>query len=173
MVEITRRETLRRGFAASTLLAMLPEWSLPALAQDETDVPFTDLPRNFNPSANLNGASRQYDIRTIDGMLTPKDRFFTTQHMTKPEIDPEKYRLKFSGMVTHPTEFSLSQLKAMKPVEMVAGFECSGNSARAVEALSSCGRFKGVPLSAVLKQVGVHPKAREVVFLAPTTLRPT
>jgi len=162
----TRRETLKTSLAASGLLALLPEWTIPALAQDgaEADVPFTDLPKNFNPSANLNGATRQYDIRAIDGMLTPKDRFFTTQHMNKPEIDPDKYQLKFTGLVNKPTEFSLAQLKAMKSTEITVGFECSGNSARAVEALSSCGRFKGVPLSAVLKQLGVHPKAREVVF---------
>jgi len=61
--QISRRETLKRGFAATSLLALIPEWALPALAQDETDIPFTDLPKNFNPSANLNGPTRQYDIR--------------------------------------------------------------------------------------------------------------
>jgi DMSO/TMAO reductase YedYZ molybdopterin-dependent catalytic subunit len=162
--KISRRETLRRGLTATSLLAFIPDWAIPALAQDETDIPFTDLPKNFNPSANLNGPTRQYDIRKIDGMLTPKDQFFTTQHLNKPVIDPATYRLKFTGMVTKPTEFSLADLRAMKSTEMVLGFECSGNSARAVEALSSCGRFTGVPLSAVLKQVGVHPQAREVVF---------
>jgi DMSO/TMAO reductase YedYZ molybdopterin-dependent catalytic subunit len=97
-------------------------------------------------------------------MLTPKDQFFTTQHFAKPEIDPAAYRLKFTGMVRKPAEFSLADLRAMKSVELVNGFECSGNSPRAMEGLSSCGRFTGVRLSAVLKQLGVHPAAREVVF---------
>jgi DMSO/TMAO reductase YedYZ molybdopterin-dependent catalytic subunit len=44
------------------------------------------------------------------------------------------------------------------------GYECSGNSARSMEGLSSCGRFTGVPLHVLLKHVGVQPKAREVVF---------
>jgi len=162
--QISRRETLKRGLAATSLLALVPEWAMPALAQGETDIPFTDLPRNFNPSANLNGPTRQYDIRKIDGMLTPKDQFFTTQHLNKPAIDPGTYRLKFTGMVNKPAEFSLADLRAMKSTEMVLGFECSGNSARAVEALASCGRFTGVRLSSVLKQVGVHPQSREVVF---------
>src|SRR5207253_6898023 len=48
--------------------------------------------------------------------------------------------------------------------EVAAGYECSGNSGRSVQGLSSCGRFTGVPLSHLLKQVGVQPKAREVVF---------
>jgi DMSO/TMAO reductase YedYZ molybdopterin-dependent catalytic subunit len=150
--------------AATSLLALLPDWSVPALAQGETDVPFTDLPKNFNPAGVPGAATRQLDIRKIDGMLTPKDQFFTTQHFMKPEIDPAKYRLKFTGMVNKPAEFTLADLKAMKSVELVNGFECSGNSPRAIQGLSSCGKFTGVRLSAVLKQLGVHSKAREVVF---------
>jgi len=52
----------------------------------------------------------------------------------------------------------------MKSVELVNGYECSGNSGRFFQGLSSCGRFTGVPLSQVLKRVGVGSKAREVVF---------
>lgn len=162
--QISRRETLRRGLAATSLLALLQDLPMPALAQGETDVPFTDLPKNFNPGGNPGAATRQLDIRRIDGMLTPKDQFFTTQHFMKPEIDPAAYRLKFTGMVNKPAEFSLSDLKAMKSVELVNGFECSGNSPRSIQGLSSCGKFTGVRLSAVLKQLGVNSKAREVVF---------
>ena len=161
--QITRRETLRRGLAATSLLAFVPDWATPALAEGETDVPFTDIPADFNPG-DPNAPQRRLDIRKIDGMLTPKDQFFTTQHFAKPEIDPAAYRLKFTGMVHKPAEFSLADLRAMKSVELVNGFECSGNSPRAMEGLSSCGRFTGVRLSAVLKQLGVHPAAREVVF---------
>ena len=161
--QVTRRETLRRGLTATSLLAFA-EWAVPALAEGETDVPFTDIPANFNPSANPNAATRQLDIRKIDGMLTPKDEFFTTQHFAKPEIDPAQYRLKFTGMVKKPTEFTLADLRGMKSTEMVLGFECSGNSGRIVEGLASCGRFTGVRLSSVLKELGVQPQAREVVF---------
>src|SRR3954470_16669630 len=117
--QMTRRDTLRWGMAATSLLALLPEGAIPALAQGDTDVPFTDLPKNFNPGGAPGAASRQLDIRKIDGMLTPKDQFFTTQHFTKPEIDPAKYRLKFTGMVNKPTEFTLADLKAMKSTEIV------------------------------------------------------
>ena len=161
--QITRRDTLRLGLTATSLLA-LADLAMPALAQGETDVPFTDLPKNFNPAGVPGAATRQLDIRKIDGMFTPKDQFFTTQHLGKPEIDPAKYRLKFTGMVNKPTEFTLADLKAMKSVELVNGFECSGNSPRSIQGLSSCGRFTGVPLSRVLKQLGVNSKAREAVF---------
>jgi hypothetical protein len=42
---MTRRETLRRGVAAAGALALVPDWALPALAQGEVDVPFTDAGR--------------------------------------------------------------------------------------------------------------------------------
>lgn len=162
--DITRRETFRRGLAATSLLALLPDWAMPTLAQGETDVPFTDYPKDYNVNGNPDAANRFLDIRKIDGHITPNDQFFFIQHYNRPEIDSASYRLKLTGMVNKPAEFSLTDLKAMKSTELVAGYECSGNSGRFFQGLSSCGRFTGVPLSHVLKQVGVGTKAREVVF---------
>ncbi len=162
--DITRRETFRRGLAAASLLALVPDWAMPAPAEGETDVPFTDYPKDYKVNGNPNAANRFLDIRKIDGHITPNDQFFFIQHYNRPEIDGNTYRLKFTGMVNKPTEFSLADIKAMKSTELVNGYECSGNSSRFFDGLSSCGRFTGVPLSHVLKQVGVGAKAREVVF---------
>ena len=74
----TRRDALRMGFSAASLLALLPEGAIPALAQDEVEVPFTDLPSNFNP-ANPTAQLRILDIRKIDGLITPKDKFYAIQ----------------------------------------------------------------------------------------------
>ena len=63
-----------------------------------------------------------------------------------------------------PLELSLADLKAMPPAEIVNGYECSGNSPRAMQGLSSNGRFTGVRLRDVLKRAGVGDAAREVVF---------
>jgi DMSO/TMAO reductase YedYZ molybdopterin-dependent catalytic subunit len=160
---VTRRETLARGLAAASLLASVPEWAMPALAQGEEDVPFTDLPQNFSPGS-LSARSRILDIRKIDGLLTPKDQFFAVQHYGRPEVDPTTYRLKLSGMLRQPADFSIGDLRAMRGTELTAGFECSGNSGRSVQGLCSNGRWTGVRLSSLLKQAGVHPRAREVVF---------
>ena len=161
--QITRRETLRRGLTATSLLALIPEWATPGLAQGETDVPFTDIPESFNPN-NPKSTTRFLDIRTIDGPIIPKERFFAIQHFGSPEIDASTYRLKVSGMVKQPKEFSLADLRGMRSTELTAGYECSGNSARSMQGLSSNGRWTGVRLSSVLKQLGVQPQAREVVF---------
>jgi len=162
-VEMTRRQTLKRGLAAAGALALVPEWALPALAQGETDVPFTDIPATFNFSPP-NGNNRFLDLRRIDGLMTPADQFFFIQHYNKPEIDAASYRLKFTGLVSKPTELSLAELQSMRSVDIVNGYECSGNSARSVQGLSSNGRFTGVRLRDVLRRVGVDDKAREVVF---------
>ena len=163
MQEITRRDTLRQGLSLAGFLA-LADWAVPALAQGETDVPFTDYPATFNPGGN-GTPRRTFDIRTIDGLIVPKDKFFVTQHFNQPEIDANTFRLKLNGMVNKPMELSLADLRKIRSTELMAGYECSGNSPRAFQALSSCGRFTGVPLRDVLNHVGVGSKAREVVFL--------
>jgi DMSO/TMAO reductase YedYZ molybdopterin-dependent catalytic subunit len=160
---ITRRETLARSLAAAGLLATVPDWAIPALGQSEEDVPFTDIPESFTPGS-LTTRSRILDIRKIDGLLTPKEQFFAVQHFGRPEVDAATYRLKITGMAKQPAAISLSDLRAMRATELIAGFECSGNSGRSMQGLSSNGRWMGVRLSSVLKQAGVHPRAREVVF---------
>jgi DMSO/TMAO reductase YedYZ molybdopterin-dependent catalytic subunit len=162
--QITRRETLRTGLTAAGLLALIPEWAVPATTEGETDIAFTDYPKDYKVNANPAAANRFFDIRKIDGHITPNDQFFFIQHYNRPEIDPNSYRLKLSGMVNKPGELSLADLKTMKSTDLVNGYECSGNSGRFFQGLSSSGRFTGVPLSHVLKQVGVGAKAREVVF---------
>jgi DMSO/TMAO reductase YedYZ molybdopterin-dependent catalytic subunit len=152
---------LRGTLAVAGLAALgLPEWALPALAQGENLVPFTDLPETF-PLAAVD--RRQFDIRTIGGPLTPRDRFFTTQHYGHPKVDPATFQLKVSGLVERPQALSLDDLRKMRSVELVAGFECSGNR-RPLQGLSGNGRWTGVPLRTVLENARVKSEAREVVF---------
>ena len=157
----TRRDMLKGGLAVAGLgMLGLPEFVLPALAEGDVLVPFTDLPETF-PAAAVD--RRQLDVRKIDGPFTPKDQFFTTQHYGHPDVDPAAYRLKITGLVDKPQSFSLDQLRAMRRVELVAGFECSGNR-RPLQGLSSNARWTGVPLRTVLDHAGVKANAKEFVF---------
>jgi DMSO/TMAO reductase YedYZ molybdopterin-dependent catalytic subunit len=140
----------------------LSDWELPALAESETLVPFTDVPDNQLNFAPLPDR-RVLDVRTIDGPFTPADRFFTIQHYKQPDIDPAAFRLRVSGLVERPTAFSLDDLRKMGGTELAAGFECSGNR-RPLQGLSGNGRWTGVPLHAVLDRAGVKKDAREFVF---------
>jgi DMSO/TMAO reductase YedYZ molybdopterin-dependent catalytic subunit len=158
----TRRDILKGSLTMAGLTAFtFPAWVLPALGQDETLVPFTDLPANanFTPAADR----RLLDIRKIDGSFTPKDQFFTTQHYGHPEVDLATYRLKVTGLVERPKSVSIEDLKKMGSSDLIAGFECSGNR-RPLQGLSGNGRWTGVPLKTVLDSAGVKASAREFVF---------
>src|SRR5688572_9093361 len=124
--ETTRREVLKGSLAVAGLGVLgTPYWALPALAQGEVLVPFTDMPETFPLITAVD--RRIIDVRKIDGPFTPKDQFFTTQHYGHPEIDPAAFRLGISGLVDRPVSLSLDDLRRMGGAELVAGFECSGN----------------------------------------------
>ena len=124
-------------------------------------MPFTDIPENVRWETVPD--KRILDIRTIDGPFTPKDKFATTQHYGHPDVDPVTFRLKVSGLVDRPKQLSLDELKKMGNVELVAGFECSGNRGP-LQGLCSNGRWTGLPLKTVLDSASVKVAAREFVF---------
>jgi len=158
----TRRDMLKGTLALAGLgLVALPEWVLPALAQGDTIVPFLDFPDRVitNPAVDR----RIIDIRAIDGPITPKDQFFTTQHYGHPKVDVATYKLQVSGLVDRPLTLSLDDLRKLGNTELVAGFECSGNRGP-LQGLSSNARWTGVPLKTVLDKAGVKAQAREFVF---------
>ena len=160
--QTTRREVLRGGVALAGIGAFgVPAWAFPALAQGEELVEFTDLPETIVLERPPD--RRFIDVRNIDGPITPADQWFTTQHHGHPEIDPDTYQLKVSGMVNDTLSLSLADLRAMPSRELVFGFECSGNRGP-LNGLSSNGRWTGVPLRTVLERAGLQDRAREIVF---------
>jgi DMSO/TMAO reductase YedYZ molybdopterin-dependent catalytic subunit len=161
--ELSRRNVLRQGAMITGIVTLgVPDWSLPALADGEDLVPFTDVPTDF--TTNPKPGVRYLDTRTIESFLTPSDRFFTVQHYGQPTIDPTNYKLKISGLVERPMELSLSELRKQPRVEHVAGFECSGNGPKRISGLAGNARWAGAGLASVLKNCGVRPQAKEVVF---------
>lgn len=161
--QVGRRDVLAGGMAAGALWALgVPEWTLPALAQGETIEPFLDVPATFTtaPGADV----RVLDIRRVDRLLTPRDEFFAIQHYGQPEVDAASYRLKIGGLVDRPLALSMDELGRLGATEVVAGFECSGNSPGRLQGLSSNGRWTGVPLRALLSRAGLEAGADEVVF---------
>lgn len=162
MAEMNRRDVMKTGLAVAALGAASSfDWVLPALAQGETVVPFTDFPPTFNPSPAVD--RRLFDTRTLSGAYTPKDQFFTTQHYGHPEVDAAAYRLKVGGSVNSPKSLSLDEIRKMGSTELIAGFECSGNR-RPVQGLIGNGRWTGVPLKTVLDAAGLKADAHEIVF---------
>lgn len=162
MSEMNRRDVMKTGLAMAALGAAANfEWVLPALAQGETVMPFTEFPPTFNPAPAVD--RRLFDTRTLSGAFTPPEQFFTTQHYGHPEVDAAAYRLKVGGLVKTPKSLTIDDLRKMGSTELIAGFECSGNR-RPVQGLVGNGRWTGVPLKTVLESAGLNPDAREIVF---------
>ncbi len=110
---LTRREVLH-GSAVGLGALALPEWAFPALVQGEELVKFTDYPEGW--TTDRGPERRRYDIRRIDGPITPTEEFFTTQHHGHPQIDGASFRLKVSGLVDRPKELSLDELRGLGAV---------------------------------------------------------
>ena len=158
----SRRDVIKGGLAVAGLSVFgVPDWVLPALAQGETVVAFTDIPDNVKWETPPD--RRLLDVRTIDGPFTPKDKFATTQHYGHPEVDPATFKLKVSGLVDRPKQLSLDDLRKLGTTDLVAGFECSGNRGP-LQGLCGNGKWTGVPLKTVLDSAGVKAPAREFVF---------
>ena len=67
------------------------------------------------------------------------------------------WRLKIDGLVDWPQKFSLAELKKLPARTQITRHDC-------VEGWSAIGKWKGVPLGAVLGSVGLKPTARYAVF---------
>lgn len=161
----SRRETLKSGAALAALAAAgIPDWLLPALAQGEEVVPWTDVPSTFNPVTS-NG--RSLDTRTLQrsSFITPTDEFYAVQHYNRPAIDSGAYRLRVTGLVEKPVELTIDALKRRPRVDLVAGFECSGNNSPRLNMQMGNARWTGTSLRALLEEAHLKPAGREVVFL--------
>ncbi|MGI9202647.1 MAG: molybdopterin-dependent oxidoreductase [Woeseiaceae bacterium] len=161
-----RREVLKKGLALGGVAATagMPFWSKLALAQGEELVPFTDVPEDFAAPPVTPGGILFQDTRYIDSFYTPNDDFYIVQHYNQPEIADDDYRLRITGLVNRPLEFTLAELKSMNKVEVDAGFECGGNRREMFNGLIGNAKWGGVRLRDLLGDAGVQDAGIEVVF---------
>lgn len=112
----------------------------------------------------------------LEGTITPSDLHYEVHHHGIPEIDPAEYGLLIHGMVDRPMRFTLADLKRFPRVSHTHFMECAGNSfphllgpseedtAQLLAGLASCSQWVGVPLTTVMKEVGVQPDAAWALF---------
>ena len=169
-MHLNRRDMLRHSALASAWLTSLgiPE-AVWALQDGEELVTFTDYTSDFKVEASpANTRVRCFDLRRLTTWATPNDEFYAFHQTTTQHVDAAAFRLKISGFVEKPREFTLDQLKARPDRrEIPVTLECSGNSTRPtrMSGLLSNGVWTGVGLASILKECGLKPEAREVVFL--------
>ena len=156
----------RRGFLAWSV--GLP-FSTLAVPLDEELVPFQDYGSAFRIEAQPdNPRVKCFDLRDLTSLTTPTADFFAFHQTKTIRADAGDWRLRIGGLVKRPAEFSLQDLmKRADRRDVAATIECSGNSGdpRIMNGLVSNAVWTGVGLAAILKECGVEPEAREVVFL--------
>jgi DMSO/TMAO reductase YedYZ molybdopterin-dependent catalytic subunit len=105
------------------------------------------------------GLAREYRERDVDrhfrvnGFATPSDARYA-QLLAENFAG---YRLLVDGAVERPRAFTLAQLGAMARRTQITRHDC-------VEGWSAIGKWSGVPLAAVLDEVGPRGDARYAVF---------
>src|SRR3984885_10954818 len=162
------------GAAAEPLTE--PDWSL--FPGEVT--PVLQKPSRFEAAvvrtlSNPKGEPRTQHARTplqmLNGTITPNSLHFTILHSGIPDIDPAQHRFVIHGMVKQPLEFTVDALMRYPMVTRKHFVECGGNSApmfspepiqaplQALHGLVSCAEWTGVPVSTLLDEAGVDPKA--------------
>jgi DMSO/TMAO reductase YedYZ molybdopterin-dependent catalytic subunit len=155
-----------QGLFAAGVALEFSGLSLPLLAQGEEVVPFTDLPAPAAPTAGAAPAPPRFDPRNLKDFIVPTDQFFAVQHYNMAKLDPDSYKLRIGGLVDKPLELSLAAIKRRPRVEHIIGFECSGNPNTRGNPLVGNAKWAGTNLGPILKEAGLKPTAREVVFFA-------
>ena len=140
-----------------------------ALPADEELVPFNDYGPQFAIEAQAdNPRIKCLDLRRLTSSTTPAGDFFEFHQTQTVRADAGAWRLRIGGLVRRAAEFSLQDLlNRTVRRELAVTIECSGNSGdpRLMNGLVSNAVWTGVSLAAILKECGVEPEAREVVFL--------
>jgi sulfane dehydrogenase subunit SoxC len=108
------------------------------------------------------------------GIVTPSALHYERHHSGVPTIDPAKHRLVIHGLVDRPLSFSMAEIRRLPSVTRILVLECGGNSAgewatttgadvQRSYGLVSGSEWTGVPLSLLLAEAGVQPRASWVI----------
>jgi DMSO/TMAO reductase YedYZ molybdopterin-dependent catalytic subunit len=164
--ELTRRDVLQGLFATGVAMEFV-SFPMPALAQGEVVVPFTDVAPTPPPAPGAPPPPVRFDPKSLQSFIVSNEEFFAVQHYgIPPVVDPASYKLRITGLVEKPMELTLADLRKRAKVDMPIGFECSGNNNLRGNPLVGNARWGGLALAPLLKEAGLKPNAREVVFFS-------
>ncbi|HEY4919489.1 MAG TPA: sulfite dehydrogenase [Xanthobacteraceae bacterium] len=128
-----------------------------------------------NPEGEFRNSHARTPHQLLNGTVTPNSLHFSINHCGIPDIDPAQHKLVIHGMVRQPLEFTLETLSRYPLVTRPHFVECAGNSAGMfsnepiqttaglLHGLVSNSEWTGVPLSTLLDEAGIDPKAKWLV----------
>jgi DMSO/TMAO reductase YedYZ molybdopterin-dependent catalytic subunit len=156
------RRSLLRGAVAATGAAMLT--GCDRLSRNDSFVQVLKSAEHLSEAVHKVVAPRramaqefgQADVAQAfrgNGTLDPADADYVALRQ-RAFVD---YRLTIGGLVRHPAEFSLAELRAMPSRTQITRHDC-------VEGWSCIGKWKGVQLGSLLHRAEPLPQARYVLF---------
>jgi hypothetical protein len=89
--------------------------------------------------------------------ITPTDKYFKINIAGNHTVDENTYRLKISGMVDHPAEFSLERLRHLNMIQKTVTVECIDNNN--IGNLVGTIAWKGFDVYGLLNSLGIKPGA--------------
>jgi sulfane dehydrogenase subunit SoxC len=109
------------------------------------------------------------------GIITPNGLIYERHHAGIADIDPDKHRLLVHGMVRNPMVYTMDGITRYPSQSNFHFMECSGNgltdwltpkatTVQQTHGLLSCSQWTGIPVSWVLDEAGIDPKAKWVLF---------
>src|ERR1700726_4351337 len=113
-------------------------------------------------------------IQDSMGILTPSALHYERHHSGIPTIDPARHRLVVHGLVDRPLSLSIGEIRRLPSATRILALECGGNSAgewgtptgadvQRSYGLVSGSEWTGVPLSLLLAEAGLQPRASWVI----------
>ena len=116
----------------------------------------------------------EYLFSTLDGPITPNDRFFVRTHFPMPVIDAKDWKLTVDGEVERELTLSYADLLKLPSQTAPLLLECAGNGRAQLvpkakglpweSGAVGTAEWTSVPLSAVLDMAGVKQGAIEVIL---------
>lgn len=107
-------------------------------------------------------------LDTFDGIdrvstyLTSNQSFYRIDTaITPPQVDPNDWRLRITGMVDNPYHLDFEEILAMDLVDHVITLQCVSNQVGGK--LVGNAVWTGVPLTTLLERAGVQPGATQIV----------
>lgn len=173
-----RRRFLKHGLAAGAALATATRAA--AAATDPSKV-LGAPKRPYGERSRFERAARQFGGAPLPdewgpnftplgesvGIITPSSLHYEVHRGGVPEIDPKEHRLLIHGLVDRPVILTVEEIKRLPSVSRIYFLECAGNTlmewgaptaptVQITHGMTSCSEWTGVPLSVLLREVGVQ-----------------
>jgi hypothetical protein len=116
----------------------------------------------LNPILESNSAT--YNLSDFPDFYTKTEDYYITRIGPVPNIDEDSYKLSVTGFVDNPTNFNLSELRALPLISFPLTIECIGNPS--LGSLLSTANWTGFSIYDLINSLGLNNNATGVKYYA-------